>query len=99
MRNASPRKQIPRGTSAGRALLCVAILMVIPGLASLAGETESPQSEARFRGPVALVLADEGKTLLAANRRSGSISIVDTAAGPVPGEVAIGKKLSALAAA
>src|ERR1043165_4664519 len=80
------------------ASLAVALLLAeiawCPG--SFADETKSPLSSARFRGPVALVLTDEGKTLLAANRRAGTISIVDVAASRVVGEVAVGKSLSAL---
>jgi YVTN family beta-propeller protein len=52
----------------------------------------------QFRGPVALVLLDDGKWLLTANRRSGSISVVDTTASRVIDEIAIGKKLSDLVA-
>src|SRR5882724_4848003 len=63
-----------------------------------ADELVSTDREPRFRGPVALVLLDEGKLLLTANRRSGSISVIDTAAGRVTDEISIGKKLSALVA-
>src|SRR5437899_8902320 len=80
------------------AAFCAAIGLIIPALGSRADDVHSPIAPPRFRGPVALVLADEGKTLLTANRRAGSISIVDTAAGRVTGEVSFGKRLSALAA-
>jgi mannitol-1-phosphate/altronate dehydrogenase len=46
----------------------------------------------------AAVILRGHETLLAANRRSGSISIVDTAAGLVTAELPVGKQLSALAA-
>src|SRR5262245_2614428 len=63
-----------------------------------ADESITKQTARRFRGPVALVLLDGGKTLLTANRRSGSISIVDTKTLAVTGEMAAGKKLSGLVA-
>ena len=64
----------------------------------LADEPNSREREPRFRGPVALVLLDDGKLLLTANRRSGSISVIDTAAGRVIDEIPVGKKLSDLVA-
>jgi len=82
------------------ASLAVALLLAeiacCPG--SIADETKSPVAPTQFRGPVALVLADEGQTLLAANRRAGTISLVDVPPVRVVGEVAVGKSLSALAA-
>jgi len=63
-----------------------------------AGEPNSHERESRFRGPVALVLLDEGKLLLTANRRSGSISVIDTEASRVTDEISVGKKLSDLVA-
>jgi len=79
------------------AVFCAAILLIVRVLVSRAEDVHSPLGAARFRGPVALVLADEGKTLLAANHRAGSISTVDVAAGHVVEEVVVGKNLSALA--
>jgi YVTN family beta-propeller protein len=76
--------------------LLLAAIASRPG--SAADDPESPFASARLRGPVALVLADAGKTLLTANRRAGTISIVDTTAGRVVAEVPVGKNLSALAA-
>jgi YVTN family beta-propeller protein len=43
-------------------------------------------------------MIDDGKLLLSANRRSGSISVIDTVAGRVTDEISVGKKLSALVA-
>ena len=63
-----------------------------------ADEPIQQQREPRFRGPVALVLLDDGKLLLTANRRSGSISVIDTAGARVTDEIAVGKKLSDLVA-
>ncbi|MBI3862327.1 MAG: cytochrome C peroxidase [Planctomycetia bacterium] len=50
----------------------------------------------RFRGPAALVVTADGQRVLTANRRSGTISIVDPAAQRVIGEMAVAKKLSSL---
>ena len=51
----------------------------------------------RLRQPVALVCADGGKTVLVANRRSGSLSVIDTAARRVVAEHDVGRGLADLA--
>ena len=63
-----------------------------------ANEPASMDGQPRFRGPVALVLLDDGELLLTANRRSGSISEIDTETRRVTDEISIGKKLSGLVA-
>ena len=57
----------------------------------------SPERAVRVRQPVAAVCADGGKTLLVANRRSGSLSVIDTAAKAVVAEHDIGRGLADLA--
>jgi YVTN family beta-propeller protein len=52
----------------------------------------------RLRQPVALVCVDGGKTLLAANRRSGSLSVIDAASRQVVAEQEAGRGLSDLGA-
>ncbi len=52
----------------------------------------------RLRYPVALAAADKGKLLLAANERSGTVSIVDIPGRRVIGEFPVGKHLSDLVA-
>jgi DNA-binding beta-propeller fold protein YncE/mono/diheme cytochrome c family protein len=52
----------------------------------------------RLRYPVALAAADKGKLLLAANERSGTVSIVDIPGRKVIGEFPVGKHLSDLVA-
>jgi YVTN family beta-propeller protein len=47
--------------------------------------------------PIALACIDRGKTLVVGNRRSGSLSIVDTASHRLVGEQAVGQGLSDLA--
>jgi len=81
---------------AGGTLVLAAIFAYCSG--STAVEPSSTGRERRFRGPVALVLLDDGKLLLTANRRSGTVSIVDTAESRMAGEIAFGKKLSDLLA-
>jgi YVTN family beta-propeller protein len=51
------------------------------------------------RQPVALVLADDGKQLFAANQRSGSLSIIDPSSRRVITEIPVGRRLSDLAVA
>jgi YVTN family beta-propeller protein len=70
--------------------------------ASLAAILLTPQKTfgepvPRVRQPVALVIADSGKTILVANRRSGSLSIVDTATGRAVAEHDVGQGLADLA--
>lgn len=68
-------------------------------LASAASAADRPDSPARrFRQPVALAIVDGGKTMLAANARSGSLSIVDAGNRRVVAESDIGRGLSDLAA-
>ena len=51
----------------------------------------------RSRQPVALLLTDGGKTLLVANRRSGSLSVIDATTRTVVGEYDVGHGLADLA--
>ena len=51
----------------------------------------------QIRQPVALVVVNGGKTLLVANRRSGSISVIDTASRRVVAEQNVGRGLAGLA--
>ena len=50
-----------------------------------------------MRHPVALALIDSGKTLLAANRRGGSLSVIDARARKVVAEYDVGRGLADLA--
>ena len=51
----------------------VTLLMLVPS-----GNTSGAEPlRSRVRQPVALVWADAGKTVLVANHRSGSISVID----------------------
>ncbi len=69
-------------------------------LSSVVGQAAEPPSnvgKTGFRGPVALVVSDDGQHILTANRRSGTISIVDSMAQRLVGETAVGNKLSSIA--
>src|ERR1700730_8013028 len=52
---------------------------------------------ARLRRPVAAALLADGHTLCVANRRSGSVSLVDLGRQEVRGEVEVGQRLAGLA--
>ncbi|MDA2937347.1 hypothetical protein MYX75_03675 [Acidobacteria bacterium AH-259-A15] len=53
--------------------------------------------QGHLRRPVSLVLSDGGRRLFVANRRSGSISVIETDALEVRAEIKIGKTLADLA--
>jgi YVTN family beta-propeller protein len=74
------------------------LLLTSPGrpLAGEPGAVGSPSR--RVRQPVALAVVDGGKTLLAANGRSGSLSVVDIASRKVVAEPEVGRGLADLAA-
>ncbi len=80
------------------------LLWIVPvgclAAAILAGEGPGAAAvdlPARFRQPVALVTADSGKWLYTANRRSGTISVIDTERQRCVAEVAVGRWFSDLA--
>jgi YVTN family beta-propeller protein len=67
---------------------------------SVAGDgapAPSTITASRLRQPVALAVTDGGNTLLVANRRSGSVSVVDTTARKVLAEYDVGRSLADLA--
>jgi YVTN family beta-propeller protein len=72
--------------------------LVWSGLRSTHG-ADAAQSDLKplLRRPVAMVLIGDGKWLLTANQRSGSVSILDLTAGRTVGEVSVGGKLTDLA--
>jgi YVTN family beta-propeller protein len=76
-------------------------LPIVPGiLHETAGDpTKGKEASVRLRRPIALGLADGGKTLLVANRDSGTVARVDTAKGRVTAEIRVGRKLSDMAMA
>jgi YVTN family beta-propeller protein len=85
-----------RSLGFGGALLTV-ILAGLPR--AMCGESRATTTglAVRVRQPAALVCADAGKTVLVANRRSGSLSVIDTAARKVVAEHDVGRGLADLA--
>jgi YVTN family beta-propeller protein len=67
-------------------------------VSTAAMELDAAARQPRVRQPVALDSSPSGKWLFAANRASGSISVIDTAAMSVANEIDIGGRLSDLAA-
>jgi YVTN family beta-propeller protein len=53
-------------------------------------------AEARLRRPVAVVAADNGRRLFVANRRAGTVSVIDGDSGRVIDEIAVGRLLADL---
>src|SRR5258706_1756868 len=83
--------------------------ILVPGIGLLAlcgamrGQSGDPLkteqlSAVRLRRPVSLLLADDGKRLLVANRTSGTVSVLDTQTLKPIAETRVGRRLSDLAA-
>jgi YVTN family beta-propeller protein len=66
-----------------------------PGAAPVAG---APADGRRLRRPVALALVDGGKRLFVANRRTGSVSVIDMGKARAVAEVPVGRGLADVAA-
>jgi len=81
----------------GRSTAVVAA--VILAASPLIAVPPSVALETRHRKPIAAALAADGHYLVIANRRSGTISLIDTAELKVVGEFPASDRLSALAAA
>lgn len=80
----------------GRRSARVAWLALL-GIVAATPPSPGADSPARFRQPVAMAFVDGGATLVAANRRSGSLSIIDVPSGKVVAEPVVGLGLSDLA--
>ena len=83
--------------------MCGLSLFALPLLVAwVGGQADSgplrSEAKGRRRRPVALVLAGDGRWLFVANRRSGSVSAIDTRGPKVVGEVDVGRRLADLAA-
>src|SRR5262249_23694619 len=78
---------------------CLTLLLLTAPVRPLAGEPGPAGSPPRrLRQPVALAFVDGGKTLIVANRRSGSLSVVDVPARRVVAEHDVGRGLADLVA-
>src|SRR5262245_44411101 len=76
------------------AVSTAALSRTVSDPASKVGSAESP----RLRRPVALVLADDDKRLLIANRDAGTIGILDTQTRRIPTELKVGRRLADMTA-
>src|SRR5690348_9264233 len=65
-------------------------------LAAVSRIARPDATEARLRQPVAVVPADEGRRLFIANRRAGSVSVVDVDRRQVLAEPVVGRMLADL---
>ncbi len=81
----------------------LSLSMVVLSLlaAVIAGSCREPSSTssgpARLRRPVALVAAEDGRRLFVANRRAGTVSVIDVDSGRAIAETAVGRLLADLA--
>ena len=77
---------------------CFLLAGVLPAAMLLSFARQRPASSCpAMRQPVALVFVDSGKTVLVANRRSGSLSIIDVATARTVAEHDVGRGLADLA--
>jgi len=80
------------------------LVFVLTAAATARSPAEAPHKQARLRRPVAMVLVDDGQTLLVANRDSGSVSVVAMSEsdgaprGEVVAEYDVGRRLADMAA-
>jgi len=75
----------------------LAALILATGL-SVADAADDLRQSTMIRRPVAIVLDDDQSTLFVANRRSGTVSVLDIETQAVTSETAVGKGLSDLVA-
>ena len=73
--------------------------LLVAGHGAVLGQDQGPREEhaPRLRQPVAAVCADGGRTVVVANRRAGSLSVIDAAARRVVAEYDVGHALADLA--
>jgi len=72
-------------------------IVILGSLSGNAADIAHGPQGPRLRRPVALALADGGKTLLVANRDSGTVQSIDLEKLQVTSELQVGRKLSGLA--
>jgi YVTN family beta-propeller protein len=74
----------------------LAVGMMVARCREPSGTKNSKASEACVRQPVAVVAADNGRRLFVANRRAGTISVIDVDGRRVIAEMAVGRTLADL---
>src|SRR5688500_12363692 len=76
----------------------VALSVGLLAVSLVAGDTGAALHEqSLLRRPIALAMVDEGRTLLTANRTSGTVSVIDARDMRVVDEVRVGRQLSDMA--
>jgi DNA-binding beta-propeller fold protein YncE len=75
--------------------------LIVPGLCLIGlacwSPAATPPASPRLRHPIAAAYLADGRTLCVANRRRGTVSLVDVPRSAVIGETAVGQRLSDLA--
>jgi DNA-binding beta-propeller fold protein YncE len=79
-------------------VICCLAAMAGRGVPAEQDSQPAPVRMARLRHPVAAVFLADGNTLCVANRRAGSVALVDLSAGRVRDEWIVGERLASLAA-
>src|SRR5262245_8975938 len=94
-------RRVPRSTRRSLVLCTAALLsacLVGPGSGTVGAEVADPgPAETRFRQPVALAISRDGAWLFVANRRSGTLSVIDLKGGRVVSECDAGRGLAGIA--
>ena len=80
------------------ALLAAPMVLICWSIIALAADSSISKTKAQFRRPIAAVLLEADGILAVANRRSGTISLVNLKDGAIANEVSVGKRLSDLTA-
>ncbi|SIN78121.1 40-residue YVTN family beta-propeller repeat-containing protein [Singulisphaera sp. GP187] len=92
------RPRVRMGLASALALVALVLLTYVPF--AMSDDPPKPTSgEEPHRSPIALALSTDGTRILTANQTSGTVSLVDTAAGRVLAEVATGDKPAGVALA
>lgn len=80
-----------------RLKLSLLLIAFILGLAPYPGQARNLSGQPSRRRPASIVLNEDGTRLFVANRRSGSISVIDTTTLQVRGETKVGNALADVA--
>lgn len=80
-------------------LRCYPVIAVGLLCLSTRAPAAEPATGSQLRRPIAMTLVDDGRWLLVANRKSGSVSVIDAREQRVVDEFAVGRQLSDLVVA
>ena len=90
---------MPRRAMAWFAVLPLTLAVTFPGDTPVLHGSQPARLVTTLRRPAAATLLPDGRTVCVANRRSGSVSIVDLHAGRVVAELAVGTALAGITVA